>query len=117
MGTAFGKLKETLTFKTDQTAPTIHITRATYGILSDPERVVDVTLEVQNMVKGKVLHISSDLDLVDAFSKDPCPGMRKKLRICYVTRGFVGQTRVRELNDQFITNVELGYPPVAEADM
>ncbi len=116
-GTAWGKLRETLTFKTDQTAPTIHITRATYGVLSDPERVVDVTLEVQTMVVGKVLHISPELDLVSAFSKDPCPGMRKQLRICYVTRGFVGQTRVRELNDQFITNVELGYPPVPEADL
>ncbi len=114
---AFGQLRETLCFKTDQAAPTIHITRATYGVLSDPERLVDVTLEVQSMVKGKILHIGTDVDLTSAFSKDPCPGMRKQLRVCYVTRGFVGNVRVAEKDDLFITNIELGYPPVAEADM
>jgi len=113
----FGQLKETLCFKTDQVAPTIHITRATYGILSDPLRVVDVTLEVQSMVKGKILHIGPEVDLVKVFSKDPCPGMRKQLRVCYVTRGFVGTVRVPEKNDLFITNIDLGYPPVAEADL
>jgi hypothetical protein len=115
--TAAGRLRETLKFHTDQAAPTIHITRATYGVLDDPERVVDVTLEVQDMVEGKMLHIGTDVDLVSVFSKDPCPGMRKQLRINYVTRGFIGQTRVRELNDCFITNIELGYPPVPEADL
>jgi hypothetical protein len=114
---AFGKLRESLVFKTDQAAPTIFITRATYGILRDPQRVVDVTLEVQNLVKGKMLHIGTEVDLNEEFSKDPCPGMRKQLRICYVTRGYLGAVRVREQNDLFITNIELGYPPVAEADL
>ena len=113
----YGRLRETLLFQTNQSAPTIFITRATYGILSDPQRVVDVTLEVQTMVRGKILHIGPEVDLDAAFSKDPCPGMRKQLRICYVTRGFIGAVRVREKEDLFITNVELGYPPVAEADM
>ena len=56
----------------------VHISRATYGILDDSSRVVDVTLEVQSMVEGRKLHIGTDVDLTKAFSKDPCPGMRKK---------------------------------------
>ena len=116
-GTAKGKLRETVRFSTDLSAPVIHITRATYGILDDPLRVIDCSLEVQSMVKGRMLHIGTEVNLTKAFSKDPCPGMRKQLRVEYVTRGFIGQVRVREKDDVFITNVELGYPPVPMADL
>ena len=77
---------------------------------------MDVTLEVQSMVEGRKLHIGTDVDLTKSFSKDPCPGMRKKLRIAYVTRGFIGAIRVRERNDLFVTTIELGYPAVAGED-
>ncbi|MEC8392495.1 MAG: hypothetical protein VXZ58_06420, partial [Actinomycetota bacterium] len=115
-GPAKGFMEESLNFHTDLAAPTIHITRATYGILSDASRVVDVTLEVQSMVEGRKLHIGTEIDLTEKFSKDPCPGMRKQLRIAYVTRGFVGAVRVRERNDLFVTTVELGYPAVPGED-
>ena len=50
-------------------------------------------------------------------SKDPCPGIRKQLRVEYVTRGFMGAVRVREVGDGWISNVELGYPPVPLEDV
>ena len=115
-GISKGKMEESLHFHTDMAAPVIHISRATYGILDDASRVVDVTLEVQSMVEGRKLHIGTDVDLTKAFSKDPCPGMRKQLRIAYVTRGFVGAVRVRERNDLFVTTIELGYPAVPGED-
>lgn len=115
-GTLKGEMEESLDFHTDMAAPVVHISRATYGILDDSSRVVDVTLEVQSMVEGRKLHIGTDVDLTKAFSKDPCPGMRKKLRIAYVTRGFIGAVRVRERNDLFATTIELGYPAVAGED-
>ena len=93
----------------------VHISRAPFGLL-DASRVVDVTLEVQSMVEGRKLHFGTDVDLTKAFSKDPCPGMRKKLRVSYVTRGFIGAVRVRERNDLFVTTIELGYPAVAGED-
>lgn len=115
-GPTKGVMEESLHFHTDMAAPVIHVTRATYGILNDASRVVDVTLEVQSMVQGRKLHLGTELDLTRAFSKDPCPGMRKQLRIAYVTRGFIGAVRVRERNDLFVTTIELGYPAVPGED-
>lgn len=48
--------------------------------------------------------------------QDPSPGIRKQLKVEYVTRGFTGAVRVREINDALVSNVELGYPPVPLED-
>jgi len=111
-----GYMNESLIFRTDLAAPVISISRATYGFLKDPRFVVDVTLEVQAQVVDRKLRIPTDMPLDKIFVKDPCPGIRKQLKVEYVTRGFIGAVRVREVNDGWISNVELGYPPVPLED-
>ena len=114
--TGFGRLQETLEFKTDLAWPIVQIRNATYGFLADTSRVIDVTLEVQSKVKGRILSIGKEEDLHRLFSKDPCPGIRKQLRVQYITRGFTGNIRVREKNDTLIAGIDLGYPPLPPAD-
>ena len=111
-----GVMAETVEFTTDLAAPVISITRATYGFLKDPRFTVDVTTEIQARVVDRKLRIPTDLPLDKIFSKDPSPGIRKQLKVEYVTRGFVGAVRVREVKDQFVSSVELGYPPVPLED-
>lgn len=64
---------------------------------------------------GRKLHISKEVDL-DALLTNPCPGVKKSLKVKYVTRGFQGAMRVREKNDCLSALLELGYPPIPPAD-
>ena len=50
---------------------------------------------------------------LDGMFGDPCIGVRKVLKINYVTRGFTGAVRVREQNDCAVASVELGFPPAS----
>ena len=65
---------------------------------------------------GRSLIIEPTEDLNKLFLKDPSPGKRKQLRIEYVTRGFTGNLRIRELDDRLTAAVELGYPPLPPPD-
>lgn len=49
--------------------------------------------------------LDSNVDLNKLFLKDPSPGKRKALRIDYVTRGFTGNLRIRELNDKLVAGI------------
>ena len=52
-----GYMNESLHFSTDFSAPLIHITRAIYGYFDDLSKTIDVTSEVQALVRGGELRI------------------------------------------------------------
>ena len=54
----------------------IMVTRATYGELAsgDSSKVIDVTNDVQGLVRGRTLLIDRDRDLNAFFRWDPSPG-------------------------------------------
>lgn len=58
--TGRGILEETLDFRTNNSHPIIIITKALYGYLSDLSKVVDVTNEVQGLVRGRFLEIGRE---------------------------------------------------------
>ena len=47
---------------------------------------------------------------------DPCPGVRKSLRVQYITRGFNGNLRIRERGGHLVAALELGYAPLPPRD-
>ncbi|CAN0456527.1 unnamed protein product, partial [Phaeothamnion confervicola] len=57
---------------------------------------------------GERLFISTDEDLQRLF-RDPCRGVRKKLRVTYSARGFAGSIRVPEANGHLISDVLIGF--------
>lgn len=92
-----------------------------------------MTTEVQGLVKGRFLEIDRKYEVtavvlcrgecfvfrrlnLDKLFTNPCRGLRKQLKIDYLTRGFSGSIRVRERNDLLVATVELGYPPVPPRD-
>jgi hypothetical protein len=111
-----GILTEPLDFHTDCSAPIIIVTRATYGILNDLSKLIDVTNEIQGLVVGNTLTIEREVNLNELFKMDPAPGRPKEIQIDYITRGFQGNVRVRERNDLLIAGIELGYPPLPPPD-
>ncbi len=111
-----GILTEPLDFATECSAPIIIIIRATYGVLGDMTKIVDVTSEIQGLVRGNSLVIEREFNLNDLFKMDPAPGRQKELSIEYITRGFQGNLRVREKNDLLVAGIELGYPPLPPPD-
>lgn len=111
-----GKMDETLLFQTDNAAPIIQITKAVYGELDFVHRCMDVTTEIQNKVVGRVLTVGTDVDLSVLFRRDPSPGKRKQLRISYITKGYIGNIRVREKRDFLIAGIMIGYPVVPPPD-
>lgn len=110
-----GIMQESLTFNTNNVLPLMRINRAMYGNPRDLKQLIDVTVEVQNLVNGRLLRISTHVDLYQLFG-DPCPGVPKYLRVEYVALGFKGSMRVREKDDTLIAALELGYPPLAAPD-
>lgn len=91
-------------------------------------KAFDVTTAIQNLVTGKVFRLKSEYVYrfymkfslnhqnsvnLDGMFGDPCIGVRKVLKIRYVTRGFTGAVRVREHNDCAVAAVELGFPPAS----
>ena len=92
-------------------------------------KTFDVTTAIQNLVTGKVFRLKSEYVCLfymgyivmkwqcsvnlDGMFGDPCIGVRKVLKIRYVTRGFTGAVRVREHNDCAVAAVELGFPPAS----
>jgi hypothetical protein len=115
-GAGRGILTENLEFKTDTSAPYILINRATYGVLSDTSKCVDVTMELQSLVTGRMLRVCQDVNLDKIFSKDPALGLRKQLHFKYTTQGFRGNLRVRERDNLMVAGIQLGYPPVPPRD-
>lgn len=105
--TGQGCMAESLRFETNYAAPIVQITKALYGDFSDTARLMDVTLDIQRSVREGVLHISKKDDLLALFGHDPCPGLRKQLRVDYTTRGFVGNMRVREKNNLLVAGIRL----------
>ncbi len=116
MATGKGKLMDSLNFVAEYCAPMIIVTKAMYGELDDLTKLIDVTSDVQSMVKGNTLIIEEDVNLNKVFKIDPSPGRQKKLQIKYITRGFTGNLRVREKNDLFVAGIELDYPPIPPPD-
>lgn len=110
-----GIMTESLTFNTNNVLPLMRINRAMYGNPRDLKQLIDVTVEVQKLVIGRFLKISTHADLYKLFG-DPCPGVPKYLRVEYVALGFKGSLRVREKDDLLVAALELGYPPLAAPD-
>ena len=113
--TGKGIMQESLLFNTNNVLPLMRINRAMYGNPRDMKQLIDVTVEVQNLVNGRLLRIGTNVDLLKLFG-DPCPGVPKFLRVEYVALGFVGCMRVREKDDTLVAALELGYPPIADDD-
>lgn len=111
-----GVLTEPLDFATECSAPIIIVIRATYGVLTDLTKVIDVTNEIQGLVRGNALVIEREMNLNELFKMDPAPGRAKELCIDYITRGFQGNLRVREKNDLLVAGIEIGYPPLPPPD-
>jgi hypothetical protein len=111
-----GKLEEDIHFETGYASPIIFVVRALYGELNDIHKTIDVTNEIQTLVNGRTLIIDRDLNLNEFFKMDPSPGRTKELKISYMTRGFMGNLRVREKNDLLVASIELGYPPLPPPD-
>jgi hypothetical protein len=111
-----GILQESPEFQMTFSSPLIQVTRATYGLLNDSTKVIDVTPEVQNFVKGRVLRIDGEVKLDEVFPYDPAPGIRKQLRIDYCTKGFAGNLRVREKKGFLSAAMELGFQPIPPRD-
>lgn len=110
-----GILHESLMFHTNNVLPLMRINRAMYGNPRDMKQLIDVTAEVQKLVIGRLLKVSTHADLHKLFG-DPCPGVSKYLRVEYVALGFKGSMRVREKDDLLVAALELGYPPAAAPD-
>jgi hypothetical protein len=114
--TGRGLMREAMRFEVNCAAPIIHINRASYGNFEDVSKLIDCTSEVQGRVQGACLCIEEQEDLNKLFTIDPCPGMRKQLRIDYVSRGFIGNIRVREKEGLLAASVSLGYMPIPPKD-
>lgn len=110
-----GIMSESIKFATDYSAPLIYVSKAIYGNFDDLSKCIDVTSDVQALVKGRFLRIERNVNL-DALFSDPCPGRRKQLKIEYSARGFMGNIRVHEKNDFLAAKLEIGFPPQAERD-
>lgn len=111
-------LLETIQFSTDFAAPIIRIEKAIFGYFKEITKTVDVTAEIQAMVTGRMLKIERSVDLCQALRCDPCPGIRKQLKIDYTTRGFSGNLRVKVnlATDCLAATISVGYPPCAPRD-
>lgn len=114
-GSKTSSLGESLVFSTYAANPLIVITNALYGHPTDLVRNIDVTAQIQEFVKGRSLVVPKEVNL-DELLQNPCPGVKKRLYIEYVTRGFQGCIRVREKDDFLIAALELGYPPIPPSD-
>ena len=55
----FGRLFEDLHFSSNIVLPVVFINRAIYGQLEHLSRVIDVTSEVQNLIKGRILELET----------------------------------------------------------
>ena len=78
----------------------------------------DVTQEVRKIAdaQGFRLDITPDDDLERLF-RDPCPGIRKQLKIGYMVRGFSGTLRLDEHPMNHLrASLRIGYPPDAAED-
>ncbi|MCS7187580.1 MAG: DUF3395 domain-containing protein, partial [Armatimonadota bacterium] len=64
-------------------AKRLEIKRAIYGVLSDPSKCVDVTKQLQAMVKGGQLVVQAS----NAIAGDPAPFIVKQLRVDYTLDG------------------------------
>lgn len=110
-----GVMSESLLFQTLNVLPLMHIEKALFGHPSNNVKQFDVTSTIQNMVTGRLLEIGTEVDLAKTFG-DPCPGVRKVLKIFYCTRGFQGAVRVREKKGCLVAAVEIGFAPDIAAD-
>ena len=104
-----GKLKESIIFRCNNVLPTVNITSAAYGVLSDTRRILDVSTEMQQLVKGRELKLHKSICLNDIFSSDPCPGQPKQLRVKYTLLGFQGNLRVKvnTKDDKLVAGVQV----------
>ena len=57
--------------------------------------MIDVTPEIAGLVKGRELLLEKNVNLVDLFIRDPCPGQQKQLRVDYTVTGFQGNLRLK----------------------
>ena len=92
--------------------PVVEVSRATYGHATDLSKAFDVTSEVRTLVQasgGTTVCIKKDEDLYALF-RDPCRGVRKKLSIEYVVRGYMGTMRVNSQDGHLLADLDLGYP-------
>ena len=94
-----GRLAESLLFRCNNVLPIIRINSAAYGNLNDVSRLIDVTPEIAGLVKGRELLLAKDVNLVDLFIRDPCPGQQKQLRVDYTVTGFQGNLRLKVDNN------------------
>jgi len=98
-----GRLAESLLFRCNNVMPIIRINSAAYGNLKDMSRLIDVTPEIAGLVKGRELLLAKDVNLVDLFIRDPCPGQQKQLRVDYTVTGFQGNLRLKVVVDNRLT--------------
>ena len=112
-------LETTILLGAPPTLPVLEVRRATYGHCTDLTKMFDVTQEVRKIADaqgGFRLDITPDDDLERLF-RDPCPGIRKQLKIGYMVRGFSGTLRLDEHPMNHLrASLRIGYPPDAAED-
>lgn len=118
-GDGIYRLTEDLSFYADTVTPIINIKKASYGKLDNMSQLLDVTSELQMMVKNRALNFKTEFNLNDIFSTDPCPGQQKQLKVNYNVLGFQGRLRVKcDLDSNcLLGTLELGYIPVNPPDI
>ena len=93
--------------------PVIEISRATYGHPTNLAKAFDVTSEVRTLIQmsgGRTVNIKKTENL-DALFRDPCRGVRKKLSVEFVVRGYMGTMRLSTTDGHLDADLDLGFPP------
>ena len=113
-----GRMAESILFRCSNVTPIIRVNSAAYGNLKDVTRMIDVTPEIQGLVTGRELLLDPQVNLLDLFIRDPCPGQQKQLRVDYTVTGFQGNLRLKVgiRDDRLVAGLELGFPPSVPPD-
>lgn len=96
--------------------PALNISRASFGHPTDLHKLFDVTDGIGILCirqGGNTLKVPRSFDLVKAFG-EPCPGVRKMLKVNYDIRGMAGRLNFAEKNGKVAGRIQLGYPPDAK---
>ena len=104
-------LQETVLVHAPRSLPLLYASRAMYGHVYDPKIAFDVSSIINNRISslgGHQLFIDDCEDLNQLFG-DPCHGVRKKLWVSIIVRGFVGLMKVEDVDGHPQASIQIGY--------
>ena len=116
-GMVVTRLVEPIDITVPTVNPVMHINHAIYGHHTNTRKMSDVTSEMKNLVEEQGRNkftINKEDSLHALFNVDPCRGLRKRLRIGYVSRGLSGAMRIPvaviDGHSKLHTDIFIGYP-------